>query len=121
MEKGDRFKLVVQRLNEVAPASSAEEARELVEAILNGVEDEYSGVPYDPQNHREDGRMYPPQDDAERKSPWVCARVFRTRGHYLTLAENGAIKITKVGKPIGAEDAEVVLDKPGKDGRRCPR
>lgn len=120
MERGERFALFVQELNNVAPAASYEEARHQLESILNEVEDRYSGVPYQPDNWQSDGRLYPPADDYERKSPFSDARVFRTRGHYVLLASNGAIKISSAKRAVDAPDAEVVLDKPGKDGRRCP-
>lgn len=116
MQRNERFALFVQGLQEAAAAASFEEARQLVESVLNGVEDRHSGVPFRPDNWRVDGRMYPPQDDAERKSAVAGVRVFRTRGHRVWFADNGAIRITTAG----TEAERVVLDKAGKDGGRCP-
>lgn len=116
MDKSERFALFVRELREAAAAASFEEARQLVEAVLNTIEDRHSGVPFRPDNWRDDGRMYPPQDDAERKSPITGVRVFRTRGHRLWIAANGAIRIATTG----TLEERVVLDKAGKDGGRCP-
>lgn len=116
MDKRERFALFVRELQEAAAAASAEEARQLVESVLNSVEDRYSGVPFRPDSWRDDGRMYPPQDDSERQSAIVGVRVFRTRGHRLWIGFNGAIRITTVG----TSEERVVLDKAGKDGGRCP-
>lgn len=116
MDRSERFALFVRELQEAAAAASYEEARQLVHSVLNNVEDRHSGVPFRPENWRSDGRMYPPQDDAERKSPIPGVRVFRTRGHRVWIAVNGAIRITTAG---AAED-RVVIDKAGKDGGFCP-
>jgi len=88
----------------------------LIESVLNGVEDRHSGVPFRPENWRFDGRMYPPQDDAERKSPIAGVRVFRTRGHRVWIAANGASRITTARPP----EERTILDKAGKDGGVCP-
>lgn len=116
MEKSERFALFVRELQEAAAAASFEEARQLVDSVLNGVEDRHSGVTFRPDQWRSDGRMYPPQNDSEKKSPIAGVRVFRTRGHRVWIAGNGAIRITTAG---AAED-RIILDKPGKDGGFCP-
>lgn len=114
MDKSERFALFVQELQEAAPAATFEEARQLLDTVLNSVEDRHSGVPFCPVNWRDDGRLYPPQDDAERKSSVAGVRVFRTRGHRVGIGGNGAIRITVVA------DGRVALDKPGKDGGFLP-
>lgn len=116
MDKSDRFALFVREMQEAAAAASFEEARHMVETVLNNVEDRHSGVPFNPDNWRFDGRMYPPQDDAEKKSPVTSVRLFRTRAHRVWIAANGAIRITTAG----TADERVILDKPGKDGGLCP-
>lgn len=113
MIKDERFRLFVRELEEAKPVATLEEARLLLETILNGVEDRHSGAPYDPDNWQTGGRMYPPGDDFERKSELPGVRVFRTRGHRVLFAANGAIRIVAI-------DGTLVLDKPGKDGGRCP-
>jgi hypothetical protein len=116
MDKSDRFALFVRGMQEAAAAASFEEATQLVETVLNNVEDRHSGVPFNPDNWRFDGRMYPPQDDAEKKSPIAGVRQFRARGHRIWIAANGAIRITTAG----TADERVISDKPGKDGGFCP-
>jgi hypothetical protein len=113
MDKKKRFALIIDETEEAAPAATFEEARLLLETILNGIEDRPSGVPYDQATSGTDGRMYPPHDDFEKPCDLPGLRMFRTRGHRVFFAANGAIRIVDlVGK--------VVLDKPGKDGGRCP-
>lgn len=120
MERSERFTLFVQEVTEAAPAATYEEARKSVASILDRIEDVHSGVEYNPGAWRDDGRMYPPGDDYERQSPFPDVRVFRTRGHYVFFGSNGAIKITSAKWPLGDPEAEIILNKPGKDGKCCP-
>jgi hypothetical protein len=109
-ERIDRF---VDRMMEAPAASSQAEAFELIAVVLNAVEDEHSGAPFNPNSavsRVSDGRMYPPQPDsivlvADR--PGVVRA--RHRRHVTYVRDNGAIQILLNGK--------VVLDKPGNDGR----
>jgi hypothetical protein len=78
MDKSERFALFVREMQEAVPAASFEEARLLLETVLNSVEDRHSDASFCPENWQIDGRMYPPQDDAERASPIVGVRMFRT-------------------------------------------
>jgi hypothetical protein len=88
----------------------------LLGAVLNGIEDQHSGADFNPSNWRNDGRLYPPQDDREVESGVEGVRTFKTVGHYVSFAANGAIRIVAL-RP-GSDG--VVLDKPGSDGGRCP-
>ena len=68
-------------------------ARAIAET-LNKVEDEYSGVPFDPAHWRTDGRMYPFDEDSAADvdvKPDVTA--YRSRGHETFIARNGAFEI----------------------------
>jgi hypothetical protein len=83
-----------------------------VATILNVVEDEYSGVRFDPDAWENDGRMYPPDDD--NRFPvdgHPAVTMYRTKGHRLFIRENGAIRIEEVAT------RKVVLAKPGADGQ----
>lgn len=105
-----RFAEFLRRLEAAPPASSAEEAMELLANTLDRVEDELTAIPFDPDNWLNAGRMYPPQVDSAREVPGR-PDVTRSRsvGHNTWIATNGAIRIAEVG-------SSVVLDKPGADG-----
>jgi hypothetical protein len=59
-----RLSILYQRLHALPAPTSAEEALNQVNSTLTEVEDEYSGVPANPNPGLEpDGRMYPPRED----------------------------------------------------------
>jgi len=106
-----RLREFIRRLREAAPAASAEEARALIETTLNEVEDELSGVLFDPTRWQSDGRMYPPQDDSARDVPsHPFVRRYRSRRHNTFIGSNGAFEIHTI-------DGEVLIAKQGADGR----
>ncbi|HEV2331061.1 MAG TPA: hypothetical protein VGY56_19945 [Verrucomicrobiae bacterium] len=110
--KAKRLQEFLDRLEAAPPASSADEAFGLIVSTLNAVEDELSGVPFRPENWRNDGRLYPPQEDARVKYPeHPSLRKYRSKGHYNYIGLNGSIRIETL-------EAEILLDKPGRDGRR---
>jgi len=111
--RSERFALFIATLNALPAASTFGEVRNQLADTLNGIEDQLSGVPFSPSTWLTDGRMYPPLDDSMRDvegRPDV--KRFRSKAHNTYLAENGAIRIEV------ARTREVVLDKPGRDGRR---
>lgn len=111
LSKAKRLQKFLQRLQAAPPASSADEAFDLLAETLNAVEDEFSGVPNRPELWETDGRMYPPQEDSNRKCPErPSLRKYRNKGHYDFIGLNGSIRIETL-------EAEVLLDKPGQDGR----
>jgi hypothetical protein len=108
--KAQRLAEFLRRLRWAAPASNAEEAFELIARTLNAVEDELSGIPYDPFAWQTDGRLYPPQIDSQRVIPGrEDVTRYRSRSHNTFIRKNGAIEIQ-------ALDGSVLLSKVGLDG-----
>jgi hypothetical protein len=110
-----RFRLTefIRQLQALPRSSNHSEARGQIAETLNKVEDEYSGVPFDPAHWRTDGRMYPFEEDSATDVdgfPEVTA--YRSRGHETFIAKNGAFEIHDLGS------GEIVIEKSGSDGRR---
>lgn len=110
LPKKERLKIFLERLDSAKAVGSADEALLLLRKTLNGVEDEFSGVIYDPELWKSDGRMYAPNEDNRRKADGPFRR-YRSRMHNTLVGENGSLKII-------ALDGSVLLDKAGDDGRR---
>lgn len=93
------------------PAESAEQALELISSVLNQVEDELSGISFQPDQWQNDGRMYPPQPDSARDvegRPDLTR--FRSRNHDTWISTHGAILIRS------HDTGRTELDKTGVDG-----
>lgn len=106
----ERLEEFYRRLANAPTAGSEAEALEMLGRILIEVENELSGVPFDPSYPLNDGRMYPPKLDSRRN---VAGREdlarYRSRGHNTFISASGAIRIEKV-------DQTCQFEKPGKDG-----
>ncbi len=107
----ERLTEIYRRLAVAAPAASGTDALDLIGRTMNQVEDELSGVPFNPENWRNDGRLYPPQPDSFRM---VAGRPeitrFRSRGHNTFIRSNGAFEIRTL-------EGRVEFTKPGADGQ----
>lgn len=102
----DRFDQFLKQLGRSLGCSSFEAAFELLSRTLNQVEDDLSGVPYDPTHPRNDGRMYPPDDDAYRAVPGRAdLHRYRSRQHNTYFSDSGALLIIDL-------KGHIVLDKP---------
>jgi hypothetical protein len=111
-DKKLRFDEFIRRLRTQPPASSHGDARRQIDETLNQVEDELSGVPFDPAHWMTDGRMYPFQDDsAADVEGHLNVTSYRSRGHETFVAESGAFEIRDL------RTGEVVLHKLGSDGK----
>ncbi len=111
MTKAERLAVFSERLRAAPAASSADEAVALVATVLNAVEDEFSGAPFDPTQWTTDGRMYPAQADRTHPvegHPGVVRQ--RTVAHFVYVRTNGAIEIRST------RNNDVIFQKPGADG-----
>jgi hypothetical protein len=107
-----RFAEFIRRLQGLPPASGHDQARRQIADTLNNVEDELSGVPFDPAHWRTDGRMYPVEDDsAADVDGYPDVTAYRSRGHETFISKNGAFEIRDF------RNGEIVIEKPGSDGK----
>ena len=112
ISKAKRLQQFLERLQTAPPTSTANEAFDLLAKTLNAVEDEFSGVPFRPENWQTDGRLYPPQGDSRVKcSERPSLRKYRNKEHYTFMGVNGSIRIE-------TWEGEVLLDKAGQDGQK---
>jgi hypothetical protein len=107
--KGERITEFLSRLSAAPSAASFAGARRLIDDTMNTVEDELSGVPFNPPTWMTDGRMYPVQDDRVYTVPGRAdVKELQSFAHHSTfIRDNGAIRI-QVRK-----SGFVMLDKPG--------
>jgi len=111
MKMQDRLDEFCRRLLAEPACASKDEAFDLLSRTLIGVEDEFSGIAFDPAFPRDDGRMYPPQKDAHRTTPGHDdLHRYRSRQHNTYFSESGAILIIDLA--MGR-----VLDKPDANDR----
>jgi hypothetical protein len=88
---------------------SHDAALQLMSHVMNAVEDELSGVPYDPGRSHLDGRLYPPSEEFEVASDIAGSRCYRQRGHKTYISPSGAIRISRL-------DGQMLTAKPAADG-----
>ncbi|MEU5608104.1 hypothetical protein ACI2L4_01150 [Streptomyces sparsogenes] len=89
----ERLAIVYQRLDELPPTRSAQAALDQLSTVLNQVEDEYSGVPRDPNpGLKFDGRMYPPRADFISHTPDGGLEA-TTKGNKIYLSADGQLRI----------------------------
>jgi len=116
--KTRRFQAFLDRLRELPAAASQDEAWTQVRNVLDAVEDEHSGVPYDSSRWHSDGRMYAPDADSRRGVPGHPRVIrYRSRAHNTFLGRNGAIEIRSAQPGVRPEAGDLLLTKPGADGR----
>ena len=108
LSKQDRFQLFLSRLEAATPVGDGSEALALIGRVLNEVEDQFSGIPADPNRWESDGRMYPPQADNARTSPDSPEiTVYRSRSHKTLIRSNGAFRIIEI------RSREIIFEKAG--------
>jgi hypothetical protein len=107
-----RFQKFLNRLQQAPNARNFEEAYQQVCNILNEVENELTDIPFNPEHWQTDGRMYPPQMDNRRDVPdHPQVQRLRSKGHNTFMGTNGSLEIQV------ADSGEILLTKPGLDGR----
>ncbi len=112
LSKKERLAIFLKRLTENAETSSADEALAALTDILNAVENEFSGVPANPDGWLDDGRMYPPTELNRRAaSGQPSLRRYRSARHNTFVGVNGSIRIEEI-------DGKILLNKAGSDGRK---
>ncbi len=116
LSKRERLLLFFERLSQRGPASNHDEAMTLLETALSEIENQFSGIPYDPTEPGTDGRMYPPTASfrfAKLEVPGL--RCYRQVAHVTFVADNGAIEI----RPrIGVDLGPILFDLAGKNGKK---
>jgi len=124
--KRERLRVFLERLRNAPPASTTGEATALVNEMLDGVEDEMTDIPFDPdaaQQLTTDGRMYGPHESfaSDWKGRPDLTRYAHAR-HDTLIGASGAILIRirrppriLLSKP-GADGLEIDLDEPDKGG-----
>ena len=118
LPKWARLEVFYHRLRINPIAANGLEAMQFIADILRAVEDEFSGVPYDPAESGTDGRLYPPKEQYRRpKEERPGVRCYFQVAHKTLIADNGAIEIS-VRSVHGNDYVDSVeLDKAGADGR----
>ena len=112
LSRAQRLSEFFRRLTQRIPAASIDEALAVLSTTLNEVEDELSGIRYNPERWQTDGRLYPPLPDSRRPVPGhPDVTRWRSKGHNTYIRENGAVEIVTV------REGEIVFRAPGGDGR----
>ncbi|NEA30600.1 hypothetical protein [Streptomyces sp. SID13031] len=89
----ERLALVYERLDQLPPARTASEAFTQLATTLDEVEEQYSGVPRDPNpGLKFDGRMYPPREDFTERTADGGLRA-TTRGNQIDISPDGTTSI----------------------------
>jgi|ERR1700733_13277351 len=110
LTKRERIVEFIRRLGLADSVDSQKAAFALLSRILNEVEDEYSMVPFNPSSWRDDGRLYPPQEDHKYSvegRPDIIR--YRSAGHNTWISTGGAIRIDDL-------EGVCVLNKTGLNG-----
>ena len=91
--KRQRLAEIYRRLRAAPPTATDEEALALLGDVMNAVENELSGVPYDSDEATMlvvSKRMYPPLADMQKPTTIVGVRRFNTVQHEILVGLNGA-------------------------------
>lgn len=112
LPKRVRFEEFPRRLRSLPVFDNHLAAKRGIDETLNAVEDEFSGVLFDPSSWRTDGRMYPVQEDRDydvEGAPEVTSYI--SFKHETLVRENGAFEIRD------RSSKAAVIAKVGSDGK----
>lgn len=97
MDKTSHLQLFFERLQAAPAFSTRAEAYSTLCEILNAVEDEHSGVIFNPDNWEADGRLYPPQSDRSYPVDGFPELIrYKSFAHNTFIAINGAVEVKSV-------------------------
>lgn len=110
LAKAARLKIFYEELSEARPATSMDDAIELLTVTLLSVEDRFSGIERG-TGTGDDGRMYPAKADNRRSVPGRSDVVrFRSKAHNTYISSEGAILIVDLS-------GDAAFFKPGSNGK----
>lgn len=116
LKRKERLEIFFQRLADCPSFQNLTEALAGLSQTLNGVEDEFTKIPFDPDAYKTDGRLYPPQaDSAYEVEGFPGVTRLRSLGHNTFIADNGAIEIRLLGVP--PESGDLLFEKSGSNGK----
>ncbi|MEZ8314331.1 hypothetical protein [Vibrio splendidus] len=96
MTKGERLKVILEKLKEANPANDRESANKLIKDIVNSVEDEFSGLPFNmgvPNDRMYFYSLFIEEWQDLDKDP---CHINLNGKHRVYLYNNGAIKIDRI-------------------------
>ena len=113
MDKRGRVELIVAQCGSAEPFESHDDAFVSINEIIDVIEDLHSPDPFDPSG-RSANRIYGPSRMFASMTEFAGLVEYGHVGHITQIYRNGAFMI--LDRRGGA-----LLDKPGADGRFCPR
>lgn len=113
MDIYQRIDLFYQRLEELPPFQSHDQALAPIDRVLTEIEDEHSGVERDASGVPmvTGGRMYPPNSMFATDCDLLGVTLYVQKGHFTYIAEWGAVLIRN------RRTMNLEFEKKGSDGR----
>ena len=96
MTKAERVKIILERLQQAKPASDRESANQLIKDVVNSVEDEFSGLPYDMTKPTDRMYFYSLFIDEWQDLDGDPCHINLNGKHRVYLFNNGSIKIDRI-------------------------
>jgi hypothetical protein len=116
LSRSERLDLFFEIANEAAAFADGPSAKAFLDELLDAIEDAFSGIfPGNSANWRTDGRMYPADEDYRRESENPQVAAYDHLRHLSYFGANGSFRFTT--KPRGQFPAQILIDRPGQDGR----